>query len=246
VRLRKQITVISLGLRVINFRSSRSRGAQTGHPVYRRLTPLAHLLSLAQAWLTHSLGYSSNSSGLKTEMEIAHVEIPISNELLQFEHVATERVAQAATSNAVRCPQLPSGECYPYLGVSVLLLYWEEGDLDLNWAIDGLQAVFSNDFGFDPVNTFRILPFNPTLPWSRSCSSLKTPFRAKMDCLLFTMLGTAISIGKIECIGLGRREFHDSTMKWALAKFQSTVFMTALLLIGMLCKLVLNVQHQMS
>jgi hypothetical protein len=33
--------------------------------------------------ITHSSGYSSNSSGSKTEMENARVEIPISNYLLQ-------------------------------------------------------------------------------------------------------------------------------------------------------------------
>ena len=38
-------------------------------------------LACCSAWLTHSSGYSSHSSGLKTEMEIAHVEIPISNYL---------------------------------------------------------------------------------------------------------------------------------------------------------------------
>ncbi len=43
---------------------------------------MAHLLSLAQVWLTHSSGYSSNCSGPKTEMENAHVEIPISIFLL--------------------------------------------------------------------------------------------------------------------------------------------------------------------
>jgi hypothetical protein len=53
---------------------SRSRGAQTGHPC----PPWAHLLgSLAHP----GSGYSSNGSGPKTEMETAHVEIPISNEL---------------------------------------------------------------------------------------------------------------------------------------------------------------------
>jgi hypothetical protein len=47
------------------------------------LTSLAHLLSLGQVWLTHSSGYSSDCSGPKTEMENTHVEIPISNKLLQ-------------------------------------------------------------------------------------------------------------------------------------------------------------------
>ena len=37
---------------------------------------------LAQVWLTHSSGYSSNGLGPKTEMENAHVEIPISNYVL--------------------------------------------------------------------------------------------------------------------------------------------------------------------
>jgi hypothetical protein len=53
-------------------------------PLYTRgLTSLAHLLSLAQVWLIHSLGYSSNGSGPKKEIGNAYVEIPISNELLQ-------------------------------------------------------------------------------------------------------------------------------------------------------------------
>jgi hypothetical protein len=43
---------------------------------------LAHLLSLAQVWLTQGSGYSSNSSVPKTEMQNAHVEIPISNYLV--------------------------------------------------------------------------------------------------------------------------------------------------------------------
>jgi len=51
------------------------------------LTSLARLLSLAQVWLTHSSSYSSNSSGPKTEMEIAHVEIPISNWLFRSDHI---------------------------------------------------------------------------------------------------------------------------------------------------------------
>jgi hypothetical protein len=38
-------------------------------------------LADCSGWLTHSSGYSSNSSGPKTEMVIAHVEIPISNSL---------------------------------------------------------------------------------------------------------------------------------------------------------------------
>lgn len=76
--------------------------------------------------------------------------------MLQLEHMAMDRVAQTATSSGARCPPFQSSQSYPYLGVSVLLLHWEEGDLDIDWAIDGLQAVFSNDFGFDPVKTFRI------------------------------------------------------------------------------------------
>lgn len=95
----------------------------------------------------------------------------ISNHMLQLEHVATERVAQAATSSGARRPQFQSSQSYPYLGVSVLLLYWEEGDLDLNWAIDGLQAVFSSDFGFDLVKTFKIPSHRPYSPWSKSCST---------------------------------------------------------------------------
>jgi hypothetical protein len=85
----------------------------------------------------------------------------ISNHMLSLDHVATERVAQAATSSEARCPQFHSNQSYPYLRISVLLLHWEEGDLDLNWAIEGLQAVFSNDFGFDPVNTFKIPSHRP-------------------------------------------------------------------------------------
>jgi hypothetical protein len=61
---------------------SRSRGGQTGRPVHRGLTSLAHLLTPAQVWLTHSSGYSSNGSGPKTGMENVHVEIPISINLL--------------------------------------------------------------------------------------------------------------------------------------------------------------------
>jgi len=38
-------------------------------PVHRGLASLAHLLSLAQVWLTHSSSYNSNNPGLKTEME---------------------------------------------------------------------------------------------------------------------------------------------------------------------------------
>ena len=61
---------------------NRSRGAQTGvAPVHRGLTSV---LNLAQVWLTHGSGYSSNSSGPKTEMENAHVEIPISNYLFSM------------------------------------------------------------------------------------------------------------------------------------------------------------------
>jgi hypothetical protein len=66
---------------------SRSRGAQTGRlPHESRSLSTAHLLrptaQPGSGWLTHSSRYSSNSSGPKTEMENAHVEIPTSNPLL--------------------------------------------------------------------------------------------------------------------------------------------------------------------
>ena len=72
---------------------SRSQGAQTVVLAHRELTSLAHLLSLAQVWLTHNSGYSSNSLGPKTEMENAHVEIPISNYL--FRHLNSKPLAPA-------------------------------------------------------------------------------------------------------------------------------------------------------
>lgn len=56
--------------------------------VYCGFISLAYLFSLglAQVWLTHSSSYSSNCSGLKTEMENTHVEIPISNYLFLNHH----------------------------------------------------------------------------------------------------------------------------------------------------------------
>ena len=65
---------------------SRSRGAQTGRlPHESRPLSTAHLLrpnaQPGSGWLTHSSGYSSNSSGPKMEVEDAHVEIPTSNYL---------------------------------------------------------------------------------------------------------------------------------------------------------------------
>ncbi|PMD13264.1 hypothetical protein NA56DRAFT_712299 [Hyaloscypha hepaticicola] len=70
-------------------------------PVHRRLTSLAHLLTLAQVWLTHSSGYSSNCSGPKTEIEIAHVEIPISNFLFQ-KLPSLSRLSLNLTNGSVR------------------------------------------------------------------------------------------------------------------------------------------------
>jgi hypothetical protein len=47
------------------------------------LAPLLSQVHPGLPRLTHSSGYSSNCSGPRTEMESAHVEIPISNYLFQ-------------------------------------------------------------------------------------------------------------------------------------------------------------------
>jgi hypothetical protein len=77
----KWVTPVSLALcehGPILAGSSRSRGAQTGRLQHEsRSVSIAHLLrptaQPGSGWFTHSSGYSSNSSGPKTEMEIAHV-----------------------------------------------------------------------------------------------------------------------------------------------------------------------------
>ena len=88
-------------------------------PVHRGLTSLAHLLSQAQGWLTHSSSYSSNCSGTNTEMEIAHVEIPISNYLLP------ESEESAAYANGVLSivGLMTSSSGSPYPPVVMGLLY---------------------------------------------------------------------------------------------------------------------------
>jgi len=63
--------------------SSRSRGAQMGSLSLSTAHLLRPTAQSGSGWLTHSSGYSSNSSGPKMEMENAHVEIPTSKCLLQ-------------------------------------------------------------------------------------------------------------------------------------------------------------------
>lgn len=70
---------ILFSLLLILASGSCSRGAQISRLIHRKLSSLAYLLNLAQDLLTHSSKYSSNSSSSKTEVEIAHIEIPISN-----------------------------------------------------------------------------------------------------------------------------------------------------------------------
>ncbi|KAF8850560.1 HET-domain-containing protein [Acephala macrosclerotiorum] len=68
---------------------SRGRGAQNESPPSTvGSPPIGHLLTLAQVCLIHSSGYSSNGSGPKTEMENAHVEIPISNYLFPSTNIS--------------------------------------------------------------------------------------------------------------------------------------------------------------
>jgi hypothetical protein len=183
--------------------------ANTGHvfneerfPDYSTKTPRAPARSETEVPCPNNESYTSNitgdlkrlAQGGKLTLEEDQVlkkstGTAISNDMLQLEHVATERVAQAATSSEARCPQFQSSQSYPYLRVSVLLLHWEEGDLDVNWAIDGLQAVFSNDFGFRPVNTFKIPSHRPYSALEQELQCLKNSVSSEGALLIIYYAG---------------------------------------------------------
>jgi len=76
------------------------------------------------------------------------------------EKAANEGAAENTSKNAKEARRGDSNseidQDYPYCSVHALLIRWEDGDLDFDWAINGLREVFQDQFGFHSVSSFKI------------------------------------------------------------------------------------------
>jgi hypothetical protein len=75
--------------------------------------------------------------------------------LTHLESMASTKTGMTMT-NQVDIPKTEIDQDYPYCTVHALLIRWEDGDLDFDWAINGLREVFQDQFGFHSVSSFKI------------------------------------------------------------------------------------------
>jgi hypothetical protein len=76
--------------------------------------------------------------------------------LTHLESMASTKTGKTLTNQVDDIPKTEIDQDYPYCTVHALLIRWEDGDLDFDWAINGLRKVFQDQLGFHSVSSFKI------------------------------------------------------------------------------------------
>jgi hypothetical protein len=76
--------------------------------------------------------------------------------LTHLESMASTKTWKTMANHVDGIPKTEIDQDYLYCTVHALLIRWEDGDLDFDWAINGLREVFKDQFGFHSVSSFKI------------------------------------------------------------------------------------------
>ncbi|PMD66828.1 uncharacterized protein K444DRAFT_624299 [Hyaloscypha bicolor E] len=109
--------------------------------------------------------------------------------LTHLESMASTKTWKTIANQVDGIPKTEIDQDYPYCTVHALLIRWEDGDLDFDWAINGLREVFKDQFGFHLVSSFKIPSNRPYEALESKLQYFKEAHSSKSRLLIVYYIG---------------------------------------------------------